>query len=68
MISHYHPGVYGKGEWTCCKAKVKDETGCHETTLLPGYRRNTTDSLSECISISSSISAFMVVLYVSSSI
>lgn len=32
MLSNYHPGVFGNGEWTCCKAKAKDETGCCETT------------------------------------
>lgn len=52
MLSHYHPGVYGNGEWTCCKAKVKDKTGCRESTQekgLPPNRRNTMVSLSECV-------------------
>lgn len=50
MLSNYHPGVFGNGEWTCCKAKAKDETGCRETTQekhLPANRRYTMNSLSE---------------------
>lgn len=34
MLSYYHPGVFGNGEWTCCK-KAKDGTGCRETTVIP---------------------------------
>ena len=30
---HYHPGVFGNGEWTCCETTAKDGTGCCKTTL-----------------------------------
>ena len=31
MLSDYHPGAYGNGEWTCCKKKMKDIIGCQKT-------------------------------------
>ena len=40
MLSHYHPGVYGNGEWTCCKNTVKDIIGCQE----PHYKSADTNS------------------------